>query len=1185
MPALRRDAVDFEEITTQTGRVKCLPCSTAIRTVDISVTSISAHRKTAKHIAAVKETNALIDAPPPSAAPVPAAMTLAGRFNHDSEDSDEEMLPPQPSHEENPFQGTMTYGSEIFDPAGNQVLFSAGEIPVDNSTDNVWGEMRNLEYFDHTTFADMSPMMAELFDKTDDCTVSEAVRAMAEMGLDDLDEEDEADTATGEFDREWAPHGSKPMFMLDLLDNLPRLRLSDDHVKAIIWVMKECGTPGVPSFYALRKMQKILTEDIGLKPRPHTSALNNQFFMNHPNDLIRLDFANPLVRQHLHFYPEITTTISESWQAAKYVEELDLEELSPMWANWNGASHRHFYVKELAQCRDGSYFIPLKWIVYKHEVHADGYSVAREESGIFTIEEHKVMRVLATDLRYNFLDLDQQGEISFSGVQNAFKPYTPHPVRTIAGGKPVFVLRIMPWADDVSGNRSKQYNAHMNMYLANINLPHKLLAQEYFIRFCSTSPHASSLEQFDALAEDCKQTEWTGAYDSETTSTAGSSATYWCREGDSGGSAAHRESDDGYHALYSCGRTRKPEETVDKIKEQIKTACLGVASAVDQLQTDSGVKDKIAVHWIDLLIEKARLLQKERVYNRETRDPRLNDNKIKGDAREIIKQAVIDEIQEELYTWVILQPTDRYEQLDEASRKTRELRPGDHFNVLLRVRGLDPHRDSPCEILHTILLGEDKYVWHDTSKVWNDEQGALFAARLQCSSIDGLNLPALRSQYMVQYKKSLVGKHYKALQQLSVFQFDDNLCPPALFELWKANGILGALLWYPEIKNMEQYLRDLTTAIDNVLDRWAVVDPVRITVKYKLHVLPHIPEAVRRFGPSTLFATEIFECWNTVFRLCSVLSNHQAPSLDIATTLADMERFKHQVSGGWWKPLVGDWTRAGSNIRSFLVSNKQLQRRLGWTPPNSLKPGTVKFLSQAKRCPEPWTSALGSCWSEQLVEPLNPSVNWIGCKYAVAQSEDPCFPGSWVFFSRGDEVLAGRIIMILVPDGTLSSAEATIILEAFIVADTLDDRYDMPLLMKAGKVLLIKPENLLFKFNAQHDCRFFSCPLVDSTGPQQERLKSKLMQKIVHHSDDSRFLLNTHALHNAHLVRETLPPHLTELTAYFADRYAKHKEFAEDLRVVGPEKRAQAVAKGQATKAKNRQDKADQQAGAQKRGD
>jgi hypothetical protein len=213
---------------------------------------------------------------------------------------------------------------------------------------------------------------------------------------------------------------------------------------------------------------------------------------------------------------------------------------------------------------------------------------------------------------------------------------------------------------------------------------------------------------------------------------------------------------------------------------------------------------------------------------------------------------------------------------------------------------------------------------------------------------------------MVQYKKSLIGKHYKALQQLAVFQLDETLCSPALLELWKANGVLGALLWYPEIKDMDQYLvselccvcpiishrlkADLSIAIGNVLDHWAIVDPTRITQKYKLHVLPHIPEAVRRFGPSILFQTEIFECWNSVFRLCSVLSNHQAPSLDIATTLADMERFKHQVSGGWWKPDGGDWTHAGHKIRGFLVGNKQLQRRLGWTAQNVFKPGELKSI-------------------------------------------------------------------------------------------------------------------------------------------------------------------------------------------------------------------------------------------------
>lgn len=127
--------------------------------------------------------------------------------------------------------------------------------------------------------------------------------------------------------------------------------------------------------------------------------------------------------------------------------------------------------------------------------------------------------------------------------------------------------------------------------------------------------------------------------------------------------------------------------------------------------------------------------------------------------------------------------------------------------------------------------------------------------------------------------------------------------------------------------------------MDNVLDLWAVFDPSRITYKYKLHVLPHLKRDILRFGPAILFSTEIFECWNAVFRLCSVLSNHQAPSFDIATTLADMERFKHQVSGGWWKDSSGEYKQAGSQIRKFLINNKELRRRLGLNEIEAPTPG------------------------------------------------------------------------------------------------------------------------------------------------------------------------------------------------------------------------------------------------------
>ncbi|KAJ7843916.1 hypothetical protein B0H14DRAFT_3688226, partial [Mycena olivaceomarginata] len=144
-----------------------------------------------------------------------------------------------PGNLENPFDGTISYRSQILDAKGDPIMFSAGVILVDDSANDIWKEINDLEYTGHTIFADMSPMMAELFDKTDDCTVSEAVQAMAAMGFEDSDDEAEAESATDtDFDNDWAPHGSKP---------------------AIICVMKEGGAPNVPSFYALRKMQAKLT--------------------------------------------------------------------------------------------------------------------------------------------------------------------------------------------------------------------------------------------------------------------------------------------------------------------------------------------------------------------------------------------------------------------------------------------------------------------------------------------------------------------------------------------------------------------------------------------------------------------------------------------------------------------------------------------------------------------------------------------------------------------------------------------------------------------------------------------------------------------------------------------------------------------------------------------------------------
>ncbi|KZP03098.1 hypothetical protein FIBSPDRAFT_969316, partial [Athelia psychrophila] len=462
--------------------------------------------------------------------------------------------------------------------------------------------------------------------------------------------------------------------------------------------------------------------------------------------------------------------------------------------------------------------------------------------------------------------------------------------------------------------------------------------------------------------------------------------------------------------------------------------------------------------------------------------------------------------------------------------------------------GINPHTDNTFEILHTYLLGNDKYIWHDTNKGWDKKKEEKFAVRLQSSSTDGLTLPPVRAHYIAQYKNSLIGKHFKALQQLIVFQLHDNMCSDIHLQLWKATGELGALLWYHEIKNMDLYLADLDILVNNLLDIWAILDPRRILTKFKLHVLAHIKEDIRRHGPAILYSTEIFECWNAIFRMCSVLSNHLAPSHDIAVTLADMERFKHQVSGGWWKNEAGTYVQAGQGIRSFMEGNKQLQRRLGWVDSAAVKAGTVKQLSRKKRQLATARELIGPLWSPNL-QGIDGDSEYVLCKHLISRSHDVCKPGSWVFFRSETSVVPGRIFKILSPLRSEGEAGGSfVVLDVFRVEDNNDLRLNMPILSRAGQVLIAQPKDILFIFNAQHDCFAGHCKIVEGDQPvMQERQEIDRRQKCVAHTNDDRYLLNTHALHNSALIRETLPRSLVTPKPYLAETKNGGKAVRIDL--------------------------------------
>lgn len=65
----------------------------------------------------------------------------------------------------------------------------------------------------------------------------------------------------------------------------------------------------------------------------------------------------------------------------------------------------------------------------------------------------------------------------------------------------VYAVPLIIFMDDVSGNISKQWNKHFVIYMSNANLQREMLDHEFFVRFVTSSPHASPMELMHAMKQ------------------------------------------------------------------------------------------------------------------------------------------------------------------------------------------------------------------------------------------------------------------------------------------------------------------------------------------------------------------------------------------------------------------------------------------------------------------------------------------------------------------------------------------------------------------------------------------------------------------------------------------------------------------------------------------------------------
>ncbi|KZT50728.1 hypothetical protein CALCODRAFT_535658 [Calocera cornea HHB12733] len=372
-----------------------------------------------------------------------------------------------------------------------------------------------------------------------------------------------------------------------------------------------------------------------------------------------------------------------------------------------------------------------------------------------------------------------------------------------AEGRCVYAIPIMVWADDVSGNVSKQWNKHLCVTFSNLALPRQQLEQECNIHFVGTSTHTSSLELMEGLVRMIEEMNSVGreAFDvvskapvllltwiailagdnpmqGEMCCSKGMQANKFCRRCHAGGNLKYRRSEAGYASLFETGILRQRDETAAHVREMLSLAAApGRRAALQRYSTTYGIRDTYAEPVLEQLQEHTKNIEA---------DADLDE----ADAQELLAEA----------------------------RMT--LGAAFAINPLLRLTHLDPHLSTPVEILHTFLLGLVKYLWGATVEYLEAPAKkvpgrplqplaarslALLQTRLASLNEYGWKQPKLQPMYLVQHKKQLIGKHLKQLAQCMPFVIEDLVSEP-LLEAWVLVGLATPLLWTTSIRDSTAYV-------------------------------------------------------------------------------------------------------------------------------------------------------------------------------------------------------------------------------------------------------------------------------------------------------------------------------------------------------------------------------------------
>ncbi|KAI0631172.1 hypothetical protein C8Q77DRAFT_1279900 [Trametes polyzona] len=928
-----------------------------------------------------------------------------------------------------------------------------------------------------------------------------------------------------EVRRHWFPWFDKITCTLDVLTHLPRSVFSQRQLDLFLWLLRVNDVEDVPSVRHTLRLNAALQRACGIDSIAYKGVLGHPYYVNALNQIIAQEMANPRVRPHLSFYPENTDGrhLSEARQGARWLDEVEDEFLTPMIR----VGTKDYYVHEPMMCEDGRVLMPMRWFTRVeggiHVLYAkcwDMIPVSSEGHVGWRVSQTSSLEVPASRLLKNFPDLcataamyhlppptslidiilapEKPGGPPSIVPWSYTDPQSGNPWRERAQGHRIVAFPLWMYCDDTSGNLSKKWNEHNSVLITAAGLPREHASKEYNIHFLTTSNIAPPLEMMDGVVEQLLSAQKGGiwAWDcvlnepilvlpsvlallgdnpmqSEFACHIGLQAKFFCRncwvkgrdiagdkEGD-GAAATTRPKSKGrakralegmadmvarVKSFLKPGTARNKRETAQKLQSYFTLAGVpGTKTKIRERRTESGIKDTLQLAHLETLFKSYK-------------------NKRGYSAKQTALTAAIAELPESI------------------------------TNPIWRIREPDAHQDTPVKVLHVVLLGFVKYFWRDLvqGQLKNKENlKELLATRLSSLEVAGLGISPIAGKTLVQYAGSLTGRDFRAIAQVAPFVIYD-MVSAECYQAWVALSRLVPRIWEPQIQNVAEHLDLLEKEIDYFLlctARWTV----RWFNKPKFHIILHLVEHVRKFGPAALFATEAFESFNAVIRAKSVHSNRQAPSRDIARAFAQSNRIRHLLSGGFF---VYDMSASGT------------------TPGDDTDLGTMAFA----RAPFSFDR---THWRTVGPGPMSlirsHSTVTETCQDMTLKNGDKCAPGSFVIAT-----VVGLVEEIVTPAGSILELhrQADRVLLRLAAASRPAGSYGVPYIdLEAARVLL-PAQDILCTVNVQHDCSTYKCAATGTIDVRQERQVTGLKKaSVIHNQPSDGILFNIAQMRDArHLL-------------------------------------------------------------------